>query len=113
MDERAGNVPFFDGRVQVLCLSTPDTVDEVGEVIAPRLPPGTRSFVGAYPALIAEPVFVAPGQVSVRSVKNVADRVVAIEQAAAEARFVVRDPVPDLELHQLATAAGLVEFECA
>jgi DNA-binding NarL/FixJ family response regulator len=85
MDERAGNVSFFDGRVQVLGLSTPDTVDEVGEVIAARLPPGTRSFVGAYPALIAEPVFVAPGQVSVRSVKNVADRVVAIEQAAADA----------------------------
>ena len=34
MDQCAGDVPFFDGRVKVLRLSSPDTIDEVGEVIA-------------------------------------------------------------------------------
>src|SRR5712692_7772160 len=113
MDQPAGNVSFLDGRVQLLRLSTAHAADEVGEMIAARLPTGPGLLVGAQPALIAEAVFVAPGQVSVRSVEDVADRVVAIEQAVAEAGFVVRDPVPNFELHHLAMTVGLIEFECA
>ena len=105
--------PSSMGAFKLLRLSTADTVDEIGEVIAARLAAGAGSLVGADPALIAEAVFVAPGQVSVRSVKDVADRIVAIEQTAADAGFVVRDPVPDLELHHLAMAVGLIEFEGA
>src|SRR5882762_10927527 len=113
MDQPAGNVSFLDGRVQLFRLSTAHAVDEVGEMIAARLPARPGSPVGAEPALIAEAVFVALGQVSVRPVKDVADRIVAIEQAVAQAGFVVRDPMPDFELHHLATTAGLIEFECA
>src|SRR5947208_2990239 len=69
--------------------------------------------VAAEPAFIAESVLIAFGQVSVRSVKDVTDRVVAIEQAVAEAGFVVRDPMPDFELHHLAMTVGLIEFERA
>src|SRR5205809_1941799 len=112
MDQRAGDVPFFDGGVQVLRLSTTDAADEVGEMIAARLPTGPRLPIGAEPALIAEAVLVASGQVSGRSVKDVADRI-AIGQPVAEAAFVVRDPVPDFELHDLAMTARLIEFECA
>src|SRR5580704_375309 len=113
MDQGAGDVAFLDGRVQLLRLSTADAVDEVGEMIAARLPVRPGVLVGAEPALVAETVFVAPGQVSVRSVEDVADRVVAIEQAVADAGFVVRDPVTDLELHHLAMTVGLIEFEGA
>src|ERR1700730_199820 len=98
MDQRAGDVPFLDRRVQLFRLSTAHAIDEVGEMIAARLPVRPGLLVGAEPALIAEGVLVASGQVSGRSVKDVADRIVVIEQAAAEATFVVRDPVPDLEL---------------
>src|SRR3954471_2242015 len=82
-------------------------------MIAPRLPLGPRVLVVANPALVAEAVFVAPGQISVRSVEDVADRIVAIEQTVTDTGFVVRHPVPDLELHHLAVTAGLIEFEGA
>jgi len=65
------------------------------------------------PALVAEGVFVARREVAIRSVKDVADRVVAIEETAADAGFVVRDPMPDFDLHHPATAVRLVEFEDA
>src|SRR6267142_1821743 len=113
MDQPAGNVSFLDGRVQLLRLSTTHAADEVGEMIAARLPARPGFLVGADPALVAEGVFVACGEVSVRSVKDVADRVVATEQAVAEAGFIVRDPMPDFELHHLAMAVGPIEFERA
>src|SRR5258708_22101424 len=82
-------------------------------MIAARPSAGPGCLVGAEPGPVAEAVFVPAGQVSGRSVKDVADRVVTIEQTVAEAGFVVRDPVPDFELHHLAMTAGLIEFECA
>src|SRR3954470_7776376 len=113
MDQRAGDVRFLDRGAQLFRLSTAYAVDEVGEMIAPRLPPGPRVLVVANPALVAEAVFVAPGQISVRSVEDIADRIVAIEQTVTDTGFVVRNPVPDLELHHLAVTAGLIEFEGA
>src|SRR5712692_3397734 len=93
MNQRAGDVSFLDGRVQLLRLSTADAGDEVGEMIAAGPPAGPGLLVGAEPAFIAEAVFVAPGQVTVRSVEDVADRVVAIEQAvAADRGDTIREP---------------------
>src|SRR5438876_8828360 len=113
MDQRAGDVSFLDGRVQLLRLATADAGDEIREMIAARLPMRAGVLVAAEPAFIAESVLIAFGQVSVRSVKDVTDRVVAIEQAVAEAGFVVRDPMPDFELHHLAMTVGLIEFKRA
>src|SRR5438552_3365782 len=113
MDQRAGDVSFLDGRVQLLRLATADAGDEIREMIAARLPMRPGVLVAAEPAFIAESVLIAFGQVSVRPVKDVTDRVVAIEQAVAEAGFVVRDPMPDFELHHLAMTVGLIEFERA
>jgi hypothetical protein len=38
---------------------------------------------------------------------------VPIEQAATEADFVVRDPMPNFEFHHLGTSVGSIEFERA
>src|SRR5262249_9194985 len=90
-----------------------DAVDEVGEVIAAGFSAGPGALAGPEPALVAEGVLVAGREVAVRPVEDAADRIVAIEEAAAQAGLVVRDPVPDFELQHLATAARLVEFERA
>src|SRR5205807_1571701 len=111
MDQCAGDVSVVDTRVQLFCLSTAHAADEVGEMIAARLPAGPSLPVGADPALVAEAVFVSPCQVSLRSVKDVADRIVAVEQTATEAGFIVRDPMPHFELHHLAMTVGLIELE--
>src|SRR3982074_386225 len=111
MDQGAGDVSLLDGSAQLLRLSTTYAGDEVREMIAARLPAGPGLLIGAEPAFIAEAGFVAARQVSVRSVEDVADRVVAIQQTAADAGFVVRDPMPHFELHHLAVTVRLIEFE--
>src|SRR5213592_4803087 len=110
MDQRAGYVSVLDGGVQLFLLPAAHALDEIGEVIVVRMTAGTRLPVAAEPALVAEVVFVARGEVPVRSVKNVADGVVA---TGADPGFIVRDPMPDFDLHHLAAAARLVEFEDA
>src|SRR5262249_33897076 len=86
---------------------------EVGEVIVARMATRARLPVATKPALVAERVFVARGEVPIRSIKNVADRVVATEKTAADAGFIVRDPVSNLDFHHLAAAVRSVEFEDA
>src|SRR5436190_4881212 len=113
MDQRAGDVSLLDGGVQFLLLSAAHALDEIGEVIVVRMTAGTRLPVAAQPALVAEVVFVARSEVSVRSVKNVANGIVAVGQTAVDAGFIVRDPMPNLDLHHLATTVRLVEFEDA
>src|SRR5262249_2001608 len=113
VDERAGNVSFLNRRGQFRHLPAADAVDEVGEMIAAGFSARAGALAGTEPALVAEGVLVAGREVAVRPVEDAADRIVAIEEAAAEACLVVRDPMPDLELHHLATAARLVEFERA
>src|SRR5947209_13858843 len=113
MDQRARDVSFLDRGVQLLPLSAAHAFDEIGEMIVPRMAAGTGSAVAADPTLIAEGVFVARGEVPVRSVKDGADGVVTIQWTAADAGFIVRDPMPNFELHHLATAIGLIEFEDA
>src|SRR3954452_15546277 len=102
---------FLDRGVQLVLLTTANALDEIGEMIVVRTAARTRLLVAAEPALVTEGIFVAGGEVSVRSVKNVADRVVAIEQTAADAGLVVRDPVPDLDFHHFAAPVRLIEFE--
>src|SRR5712691_833660 len=113
MDQRARDVSFLDWSVQLLLLPAAHALDEIGEMIVVRMAAGTGPLVAAEPALIAEVVFAAGGEVSVRSVEDVADCVVAVEQTAADAGFIVRDPMPDLDLHHLATAVRPIEFEDA
>src|SRR5882672_8628535 len=113
MNQRARDVSFLDGSVQLLPLSAPHTSHEIGEMIFPRMTAGTGPLVASHPALIAEGVFVARGEVPVRSVKDGADGITAIEQTAADAGFIVRDPMPNFELHHLASAIRLIEFEDA
>src|SRR5882672_104711 len=113
MNQRARDVSFLDGSVQLLPLSAPHAFDEIGEMIVPRMTAGTGPLVASHPALIAEGVFVARGEVSVRSVKDGADGIAAIEHTAPDAGFIVRDPMPNFELHHLASAIRLIEFEDA
>src|SRR5262245_12214610 len=113
MDQRAGDVSLLDGSRQRLFLAAAHARDEIGEVIVARMATRARPPIAAEPALVAERVFVACGEVSVRSVKNVADRVMAIEEAPANAGLVVGDPVPYLDLHHLAAAVRSVKFEDA
>src|SRR5437870_7583938 len=111
MDQRAGYVSVLDGGVQFFLLPAAHALDEIGEVIVVRMTAGTRLLIAAEPALVAEVVFVARSEVPVRSVKNVADGVVAIGQTAVDAGFIVRDPMPNLDFHNLAAAARLVRSE--
>src|SRR5438128_12613034 len=113
MNQRARDVSFLDGRSQFFPLSAAHARDEIGEMIVPRMAARTGLLVASDPALIAEGVFVARGEVSVRSVKDGADGIAAIEHTAADAGFIVRDPMPNFELHHLATAIRLIEFEDA
>src|SRR6267143_7051365 len=113
MDQRARDVSFLDGGVQLLPLSAAHAFDEIGEMIVPRMAAGTGPLVASHPTLIAERVFVAGSEVPVRSVKDGADGIPTIEQTAADAGFIVRDPMPNFELHHLAPAVRLIEFEDA
>jgi len=113
MDQRARDMAFLDRGVQLFPLSAAHAVDEIGEMIVPRMAAGPGLAVAADPALVAEGVFVARGEVSVRSVEDGADGVVAIERTARDASFIVRDPMPNFELHHLASAIRLIEFEDA
>src|SRR5262245_32204300 len=113
MDQRARDVSLLDGSGQRLFLAAAHARDEVGEVIVARMATRARIPVATKPALVAERVFVARGEVPIRSIKNVADRVVATEKTAADAGFIVRDPVSNLDFHHLAAAVRSVEFEDA
>src|SRR5439155_13874564 len=111
MDQCARDVSFLDRRVQLLPFSSAHALDEISEMIVPRAPARTGLPVAPHPALIAEGVFVARGEVSVRSIEDGADRIVAIQHATPDAGFIVRDPMPNFELHHLASAVRLIEFE--
>src|SRR6266496_3796807 len=113
MDQRARDVSFLDWGAQLLSLSSAHAVDEIGEMIVAGMAARTGLAITTEPALIAEGVFVARGEIAIRSVKDRADGVVAIEHTASDAGFVVRDPMTHFELHHFAAAAGLVEFEDA
>src|SRR5436190_4057979 len=113
VNQRARDVSLLDRALQLLLLSAANARDEIREVIVVRMTPWTRRPVAAEPALVAEGIFVAGGEVTLRSVINRADAVVAIQQAPADTGFVVRDPMANFDLHQLPAAVRLVEFEDA
>src|SRR4029079_10772469 len=91
----------------------PHAADEVGEVIAARPAARSGALLRSEPALVGEGVFSAGRQVPFRSVEDVADRVAPSQQSASNPRFVVRDPMPDVELQDLSRPAGLDELEHA
>jgi len=110
---------FLNGRVQVFRPPAAHTVYEVREVVSAAVAVGSGFFVAAQPGLIARGVFVSGRQISVRTIEDVADCVVVAEKAmfaghqvsASDACLVVRNPVPDLELHHLAFAIRQIKFK--
>ena len=71
-----------------------------------------RLLTALKPSLIGASVYVAGGEITVRGVRNVANLVLTAEEALCRAYqlafantcFVVRDPMPDLELQHLVLA---------
>jgi len=113
MNQRARYVAFSYRGVEIRGAPAPHAADEVGEVIAARPAARSGALLRSEPALVGEGVFIAGRQVPFRSVEDVADRVAPSQQSASNPRFVVRDPMPDIELEHLSRAARVDELERA
>src|SRR5437016_5521087 len=75
---------------------------------------GPRPLTAAQPGLVTAGVFVTGGQVPLGAIKDVANGIVAPDQAPlADLSFVVGDPMPDLKFHHLAFAIWQVELKGA